>query len=155
MVGSENPNFRNALQRRNCLECGKAIARYNKDAKFCTRKCMESSIWFIEQMRRNARKDLNHDTIVNAFEQLYCPVLDLSREGRGMPDLCVLCGTVWHLVEIKNPATAYGRRGLSKRQQAFKDRVQGCVESVSTVEGVVELVTRWRGAPEQKIWREA
>lgn len=155
MVGAENPNFRDRLRRRQCGHCGRSITGYMDTLKYCSRRCKHESESFRDQMRLKGRKDLNHDVIANAFEQMYCPVLDLSKVGRGMPDLLVLCGTVWHLVEIKNPDTAYGRKGLNKRQQEFKDKVQGCVENVSTVEGVVELVTRWRAAPEQKIWREA
>lgn len=152
MLSAGNPNYRDALRKKSCLECGRPIQGYRDNIKFCSRKCKHESEWFISQMRLKGRKDLNHDVIQNAFLQLGCSVLDLSAQGRGVPDLIVACGGVIHLVEIKNPETYYGRRGLNKRQQAFKERFGGCVENVATVEDVAALVIAWRREPERRIW---
>jgi hypothetical protein len=65
-----------------------------------------------------AKKDANHGEIVAAFEKMGCQCLDLSSLGGGVPDLLV-----WHkstnrafMVDVKNPKTGYGRRGLNRLQ---------------------------------------
>jgi hypothetical protein len=42
-------------------------------------------------MRTAARTDANHQAIVQALKQVGCRVLDMSRLGRGAPDLLVSC----------------------------------------------------------------
>lgn len=95
-------------------------------------------------MRLKAKKDLNHDELVGTFGQLGCPVIDLTREGRGIPDLLVLCLGKVHLVEIKNPQTHYGRKGLSLTQQRVHEAFAGCIAVVRTSEDVYQLVLKWR-----------
>jgi hypothetical protein len=96
-----------------------------------------------------ARKDNNHDLIVKAFEQLGCSVEETVCTGlEGFPDLLVGCIGVNHLVEIKNPDTAYGRQGLNENQHAFNARWRGeRMWSVSTSQHVVTLVQHWRARP--------
>jgi hypothetical protein len=64
-----------------------------------------------------AKKDANHKEIVKALEQMGACVVDFSSIGGGMPDLAVWCRAAWHMVEIKNLETGYGRRGLNKLQE--------------------------------------
>lgn len=140
--GAANPNFRNALRRCRCDNCGAEVVGYKDDARFCSQQCKHESE-AISRMRLNARKDKNHDEIAAAYRELGCGVIELHQAGWGLPDLMVVCLKVWHAVEVKNPKTSYGRKGLNKRQQATNALVDGSIEVVSTVEGVVEMVNRW------------
>ena len=92
-----------------------------------------------------ARKDDNHDVIVKAFQQLGCSVEETVCTGLpGFPDLLVGCIGINHLVEIKNPETPYGRKGLNENQHAFNARWRGeRMGSVSTYQDVIELVLQW------------
>jgi len=91
-------------------------------------------------MMRAAKKDANHVPIVNAFEKLGCGVVDLSDVGRGVPDLLVWASGLWHLVDIKNPETGYGKRGLNPRQKKWAEEWRGGpVYLVYTVADVVLL----------------
>jgi hypothetical protein len=95
-------------------------------------------------MKMRGRKDNNHDAIKEAFEKNGCDVLDLSAMGQGVPDLLVHYAYVWHAVEVKNPKTSYGRKGLNKNQLALRDRVGGSIEIVKTIEEAFAMVKRWR-----------
>lgn len=93
-----------------------------------------------------ARKDDNHDVIVAAFQQLGCSVEETVCTGLpGFPDLLVGCIGVNHLVEIKNPETQYGRKGLNDNQHDFNARWRGeRMWSVATSQHVIDLVRHWR-----------
>lgn len=96
--------------------------------------------------RRQCKRDANHAELTKAFEQLGCTVQDLSHAGvAGWPDVVVGCIGRNHLVEFKNPETAYGRAGLSANQQAFaRDWRGGQMYAVSTAEEAMFLVQNWR-----------
>lgn len=88
-----------------------------------------------------AKKDANHSEIVNEFKRLGASVLDASNVGSGMPDLVVSCSGTLHLVDVKNPNTGYGRRGLNKRQKEWAlEWKGGPVYLISTIEEVAEMV---------------
>lgn len=92
-------------------------------------------------MRYGAKKDANHKELVTAFEQMGCAVIDVSGLGKGLPDTIIWFGHEWGLVELKNPNTGYGRRGLNKNQKAWaNDWKGGEVHIVRTVEEVAALV---------------
>lgn len=95
---------------------------------------------------RRAKKDANHDALAAVFRQMGCSVADLVSTGiPGWPDICVGAVGLNHLVECKNPETAYGRAGLNANQQAFaRDWRGGKVYTVATTEDVITLVNRWR-----------
>ncbi len=92
------------------------------------------------------RRDGNHSALVAVFQQLGCSVADLSHAGLpGWPDVVVGCAGVDRLVEIKNPATRYGRAGLNDNQQAFsRDWRGGKLWVVSTPDEVAAVVGNWR-----------
>lgn len=96
--------------------------------------------------RSRSKRDANHGALTKAFEQLGCTVKDLSHAGiPGWPDVVVGCIGRNHLVEFKNPETAYGRAGLNQNQQAFaRDWRGGPLYAVSTEEEVEALVRNWR-----------
>lgn len=93
-----------------------------------------------------ARRDDNHDALTRVFEQLGCTVLDAHASGiPGQPDVIVGCMGINHLVEYKNPETAYGRAGLSPRQSAWERDWRGGPVWLATCTGdVVALVAIWR-----------
>jgi hypothetical protein len=43
----------------------------------------------------------------------------------GIPDILVWHLEKWHLIEIKNPKTDYGKKGLSPRQQKWAEEWRG------------------------------
>lgn len=89
-------------------------------------------------MRRAAKRDGNHNAIVQALEQIGCTVLDLSRLGGDAPDiLCGYRGESW-LLEIKNPE---GRNRLSEGQQEFLATWRGKAAVVRSVYEAVGIVT--------------
>lgn len=122
MRGEGNPNFR-AAGARVCCGCGSAYSSYSKARKFCSHACYQKS----GTMRGRAKKDANHNEIVAALEKCGATVRDLSHASNGVPDLLVWVREQWHLVEVKNPETGYGKRGLNERQKKW--------------------ATDWRGGP--------
>lgn len=98
--------------------------------------------------RSAAKRDANHGELAELFEQLGCSVQDLSHAGvSGWPDVVVGCMGRNHLVEIKNPETAYGRAGLNRNQRDFAQRWRGgMLYAVSTRDEVIALVQNWRRA---------
>lgn len=69
--------------------------------------------------------DANHKDLVNCLRKLGADVLDISTVGCGVPDLVVWCRGNWHLVDIKNPNTGYGKRGLNKNQKQWAAHWKG------------------------------
>jgi len=96
--------------------------------------------------RTYSAKDGNHDALVAIFRRMGCTVLETIRTGiPGMPDLICGCLGKWHAVEIKNPDTAYGRKGLNANQTAFgRDNLGEPVFVVDSEDGVIALVNQWR-----------
>lgn len=97
-------------------------------------------------MRCHTKKDGNHNVLVAHFRAMGCSVAELVSTGiPGWPDTVVgVCG-VDRLVELKNPETAYGRRGLNDNQTAFaRDWRGGKVHTVSDIDQVTALVNSWR-----------
>lgn len=92
-----------------------------------------------------ARVDLNQSEIVAAFEKLGAKVILTDGVGNGMFDLIVGVFGKLHLVEVKNPKTAYGRKGYNKNQLEFAEAYKGySLHMVRTCEEVAGLVARWR-----------
>jgi AmiR/NasT family two-component response regulator len=68
-----------------------------------------------------ARKtDSNHKEIVERLRALHCQVIDMSRVGKGFPDLLVNCAGSMHLCEVKN-----GRGKLTDDQLDFHEEWTG------------------------------
>lgn len=97
-------------------------------------------------MRRRGKRDANHGRLVATFKQLGCSVAELTDTGiPGWPDIIVGCVGVNRLVELKNPETAYGKRGLNSNQVAFsRDWSGDRVWVASTTDEAIALVTNWR-----------
>lgn len=77
-------------------------------------------------MKYGAKKDANHAEI---FEELrkHCKALDLSDVGRGLPDGMAWIGGAWHMFDVKNPKTSYGKRGLNTIQKKWIAQAEGAL----------------------------
>jgi hypothetical protein len=122
LKGSNNPNYSNAGLKI-CLFCEKEYKNYNKKSIFCSIKCRNE--YGNIHLRNNARKDNNHNYIVSLLKQGGAVVKDMSKAMNGMPDLLVWHMEKWHLIEIKNPETSYGKKGLSPSQKKFAEEWKG------------------------------
>jgi hypothetical protein len=86
-----------------------------------------------------AKKDANHKEVIAAINQL-CAVHDLSACGYGVPDGLAYIKDGWHLFDIKNPKTSYGRKGLNERQKKWMaDWRGGPVYLIHSVEEAIEF----------------
>jgi hypothetical protein len=132
-----------------CSQCKKTFEAYGSlNRKYCSYACHLASGGALRAglaasrsiSRYRAKKDFNHDKIVDRFIENGVFVIDLSKLGSGMPDLLVFCAGGTRLVEVKNPETSYGRRGANKLQKAWAaDWRGGPVHIVRTVEEVDAL----------------
>jgi hypothetical protein len=114
-----------------CKGCGTAFETYHKNRKYCTFKCYVDCGACAEQALKAAAlggsggKDANQDEIVKGLRAAGATVIITTHIGHGFPDL--LCG--WNgrnvLLEIKNPATAYGRRGAKLNQLTWAEQWEG------------------------------
>lgn len=112
---------RGKLNSYTCVECNKEFSAYHKDRKFCSMECTAQA-WSRNMPKGYAcRKDNNHNEIVNVLKQAGAYVLDMSHVGAGFPDLIVGFKQKTILVEIKNPKTSYGKKGLNKNQLKWRD----------------------------------
>jgi hypothetical protein len=135
-----------------CIQCGiqfHAYAAQDRPRKFCSYACHLASggahrageAAVMAKRRYGNKKDANHKEIVDAFERLGSAVLDLSDMGYGVPDLIVSCKSSWQLVDVKNPKTGYGRRGLNPIQKDWALKWKGGpVYMVSSVDDVISMV---------------
>ena len=117
-----------------CAHCKAEFASYIKlDRKFCSYQCHLDSGGAKRAgdaaaravMRYGTKKDANHNEVVDALRGAGCLVEDMSHVGCGFPDLMCADNGVLFLVEIKNPKTGYGRRGLNKRQKEWHKEWEG------------------------------
>ena len=119
-----------------CRHCGNAFHAYvskRRPRQFCSYSCHLASggarkagdAAVRAKQKYGAKKDANHRVIVKTFESLGARVIDLSSLGCGVPDLCVWCKDAWRLIEVKNVQTAYGRKGLNKRQKDWAETWKG------------------------------
>ena len=94
--------------------------------------------------QRGAKKDANHDIIIDALRTMCVGYIELYELGYGVPDLLVYVDG-YHLWEIKNPETRYGKKGLNKNQQAWADGWRGGpVHVIRTVAEAVAFVNSRR-----------
>lgn len=76
-------------------------------------------------MRGRTRKDKNHQSIIDTIRRIGGEVLDISALGQGKPDLVVRTRQGIQLAEIKNPANAYGKKGLTPLQRKWAGEWRG------------------------------
>ena len=115
----------------NCLHCKKEFDFFKSrkvPQKYCSYDCYLNSggSWRAGMaaakatMKYGAKKDANHNVIVDALKKHGASVIDMSHVGQGFPDLIVGFASKTFLVEIKNPKTSYGKKGLNKNQAKWK-----------------------------------
>jgi hypothetical protein len=127
--GSISTN-RNKLNKYNCFECKTDFSSYYKNRKYCSKKCANDG-WSKNMPRGYAcKKDANHSEIVDILTKIGASVIDMSNVGKGFPDLIVGFQSKTILMEIKNPKTAYGKKGLNKNQVKWKEEWTGGVYCV-------------------------
>lgn len=71
-----------------------------------------------------AKKDANHNEVF-AVISTFTAVKDLSNAGCGVPDGIAWVNDGWHLFDVKNPKTGYGKRGLNPRQKKWAEDWRG------------------------------
>lgn len=123
LAGENNPHYLNSGNK-TCEQCNKEFKHYLKSRRFCSMACRDKHGLSLG-MRNNARKDSNHNEMVEYLQKGNAVVKDCSKMMHGMPDLLVWHMEAWHLVEIKNPNTSYGKKGLSPSQLKFANEWQG------------------------------
>ena len=116
-----------------CEGCGDTFrSARSSDRKFCSYPCFVSSGGTkrageaaVRAMKKyGAKKDANHKEIF-AYIEIFAAVKDLSTAGFGVPDGIAWVGGGWHLFDVKNPNTGYGRRGLNPIQKKWADDWRG------------------------------
>lgn len=136
----------------NCAQCGREFLRYPSEStrRYCSYQChLDSGGAFragaaaVEMRKKYGhKKDANHREIVEALHALGAGVIDISSLGYGAPDLVVWCRGAWHLADVKNPRTSYGRHGLNKHQARWADEWRGGpVYLLRSIEEAARLVT--------------
>ena len=99
-------------------------------------------------MRRNPRKDANHNAVVKALEMVGCNVQDLASVGSGCPDILLGIPTTRELafMEIKDGDKSPSRRALTPDQVRWHQEWAGypvhIVESVSEALAIVAAIKR-------------
>lgn len=134
-----------------CENCGAQFqAPRSAGRRFCSYPCFIQSggarraglaAAEMKMKKYGAKKDANHREIFDVIER-YTAVKDLSNVGRGIPDGIAWINGGWQLFDVKNPKTAYGRRGLNKRQTEWlKDWRGGPVYLIYSVEEAEQFAT--------------
>lgn len=123
MRGSSNPNYR-ASKGLLCQGCGTRFGSYQKTRKYCSFACYNKFGTRTTNLGRTC-VDLNQASIVKALRECGVSVYVASGLGKGFPDL--LCGLNGknELLEVKNPDTQYGKKGLTPSQQEWADNWNG------------------------------
>lgn len=96
-------------------------------------------------MRRAAKVDGNHGTIVDALRKVGASVTSLASVGGGCPDIVIGYRGRTFLVEIKDPTQPAGKRALTPDQKdwhvAWRGQVAIC-ETIDDAMAVIGLLTR-------------
>lgn len=93
-------------------------------------------------MRRRARVDANHASIVQALRSTGWVVVDTSRLGNGFPDVLAARRGVVRLVEIKDGEKPPSARALTAAERQLHDALELAdvrVQVVSSIEEALAL----------------
>lgn len=123
MRGSGNPNYRNAFAGMVCQGCGDQFGTYAKGRKYCSHACYTNyAPRFKHTGGGHSYLDNNQAEIVTALRDIGTTVFITSAVGGGCPDLICGFNGIIFVLEIKNPKTPYGRKGLTASQRKFWDK---------------------------------
>lgn len=144
---SKTPKHR--TPNKTCRQCGRPYHAYEKHRMYCSYPCFLKSGGAFRagtaaqkgrQMRGIAKKDNNHKEIVEQITARGVAFYDLSGYGNGVPDGIAWVNDQWRLVEIKNPKTGYGRRGMNHNQVSWLGQWQGGpVYILKSIENAVDF----------------
>ena len=125
-----------------CSHCGVEFKTYHKNRKYCSKTCSGFGRTGMKmKMGFKCRVDANQSEIVKALKDAGASVIDTSGAGGGVPDLIIGINGVTILMEIKNPKTSYGRKGLNKNQERWVLKWQGGVFCmVDSVEAALRAI---------------
>lgn len=121
-------------EERKCVTCQNVFRAYKSQAKrYCSYKChlddggaFRAGIAASKaKMKYGTKKDANHNEIFDKLRELCPAVYDLSMHGHGVPDGLAWILEEWRLFEVKNPSTAYGKRGLNAVQKKWLSQWKG------------------------------
>ncbi|WP_299933692.1 hypothetical protein [uncultured Pelagimonas sp.] len=91
--------------------------------------------------RKYSKKDNNHDALVGALSKMV-PVLDTYQYGGKLMDgLARINGGGWHFFDVKNPDTAYGRKGLNDSQRKHALKLGSPVYLLYTMDDVINFAS--------------
>lgn len=136
----------------NCLFCKKEFQFFKSrkvPQQYCSYQCHLNSggAWRAgiasskATMKYGAKKDANHNEVVDALKKAGAYVIDMSHVGCGFPDLIVGFQGKTMLMEIKNLKTSYGKKGLNKNQIKWKEQWTGGTYCVVTCpETAIEML---------------
>jgi hypothetical protein len=96
-----------------------------------------------EAVRLRAKVDANHAEVVKALREIGAGVLDLSRVGKGCPDLLVTRSGKTCLVEVKDGSKPPSARLLTPAQREFWDTWKGEILLVTSPKEARRLVEEW------------
>jgi hypothetical protein len=101
-------------------------------------------------MRRAAKVDANHAEIADALRDAGCGVLDMSRMGKGVPDLLVHAPTfpacrMPVFLEVKDGSKPPSARKLTSAQEKFHAQWKGWIFVVENVEQALQAVLGVKG----------
>lgn len=91
-------------------------------------------------MRRSARVDANHKSIVDALRAIGATVQDLSAVGKGCPDILVGFRGRNMLLEIKDGTKPPSARYLTEDQVAWHAHWRGHVRIANSVAEAMNLI---------------
>ena len=148
-LGKKNPDKHITT---NCLHCKKEFQFFKsikEPRQYCSYKCHLDSggAWRAgiasskATMKYGAKKDANHHEVVDALKKAGAYVIDMSHVGGGFPDLITGFQGKTLLMEIKNPKTSYGKKGLNKNQLKWKEQWTGgpyCI--VDSPQAALEMI---------------
>jgi hypothetical protein len=133
-----------------CLHCKNEFKHYKTRKQiYCSYDCHIASggAWRAglsakeATLKYGAKKDANHNEVVDALKEAGASVIDMSHVGRGFPDLIVGFNSQTLLMEIKNPKTSYGKKGLNKNQLKWREQwIGGTYCIVDSVESALKMI---------------
>lgn len=119
---------------RACANCGTSFRVYPSMTKrYCSYEChlatggAQRAGWASVQAvkKYGAKKDANHKELMTELRK-HCAVYDMSDFGCGCPDgVAWIANNTWQFFDIKNPKTAYGKRGLNAVQRKWLGQHKG------------------------------
>lgn len=137
-AGKDNPNWRGSFKK--CVLCGTPVKNRKASTKYCSRECFQiSGTAPVGRKDKDGNRypgavDKNQEEIVLALKDNGIGVMVMSSAQMGVPDLIASSATLTAFLEVKNPLTSYGRKGLSRLQRRFADVWAGQIYVVTSPE---------------------